>query len=47
MANLSQYSAGSIAETDYLDILTGQDGTQYIVQKEWSDQDSAPVSFAQ
>jgi hypothetical protein len=43
---VAMYNAGRIAETDYLDILQGADGTKYIVQKEWSNQDSAPVSFA-
>jgi hypothetical protein len=43
---VAQYNAGQIAETEYLDILEGADGTQYIVQKEWSNRDGAPVSFA-
>jgi hypothetical protein len=41
------YNAGAIAETDYLAILEGADGTEYIVQNEWSNQDGAPVSFAE
>jgi hypothetical protein len=43
---VAQYNADQIAETDYLDILEGADGTEYIVQKEWSNQDGAPVAFA-
>ena len=40
------YNAGRVPETGYLDILTGQDGTKYIVQKEWSNQDGRSVAFA-
>jgi hypothetical protein len=42
----SLYYAGRIAETDELDILVGEDGTKYLVQTEWSNQDEAPVAFA-
>jgi hypothetical protein len=41
------YYAGRISETDELDILVGGDGTKYIVQKEWSVRDGAPVAFAE
>jgi hypothetical protein len=44
---VSLYYAGRIAETDELDILVGGDGTKYIVQKEWSVRDGAPVAFAE
>lgn len=43
----SLYYAGRIQEAEELDILVGQDGTKYIVQREWSNQDGAPVAFAE
>jgi hypothetical protein len=43
---LAMYDAGLIGEDGYIDYLTGPDGTQYAVQKVWSNYDSVPVAFA-
>jgi hypothetical protein len=43
----SLYYAGRIQEAEELDILVGQDGTKYIVQQEWSNQDGRPVAFTE
>jgi hypothetical protein len=40
------YYAGMIDRDDLTDTLVGADGTQYVVQKEWSNDDAAPVAFA-
>jgi hypothetical protein len=40
------YGSGQISITDLLDVLTGSDGTRYLVQKEWSEKDGKPVAFA-
>ena len=41
------FAAQLIDEYGLLDVLTGADGTRYLVQKIWSNQDGAPVAFAQ
>lgn len=41
------FQANMIDQSALLDVLTGADGTQYRVQKEWSNQDNAPKAFAQ
>lgn len=41
------YAAGRISETELRDTLKGADGTEYVVQKEWSMRDGAPVAFAE
>jgi hypothetical protein len=41
------FDTGQIPITDLFDVLTGADGTRYLVQKIWSNQDGAPVAFAQ
>jgi hypothetical protein len=43
---VSLYNAGRITLADLTDQLTAADGTTYLVQKEWSVKDSAPVAFA-
>lgn len=43
---LSMLAAGTLSESDIVDTLTGPDGTQYAVQKVWSNFDNAPVAFA-
>jgi hypothetical protein len=43
---VSLYASRRIAKTDLIDQLTAPDGTVYLVQKEWSNQASAPVAFA-
>jgi hypothetical protein len=40
------YAAGRIGQSQWLDVLVGSDGTQYVVQTEWSNQNNAPVAFA-
>jgi hypothetical protein len=40
------YAAGRIARSQWLDVLVASDGTQYVVQTEWSNKDNAPVAFA-
>jgi hypothetical protein len=42
----SLLEAKQIGVNDFVDLLTGGDGTRYLVQKEWSVQDNAPVAFA-
>jgi hypothetical protein len=44
---VSMFYAGIVDEAGYLDILTGQDGSQYVVQKIWSNRDEAPVAFSE
>jgi hypothetical protein len=41
------FAAGRISRADWLDTLKGADGTEYLVQKEWSNRDGAPVAFAE
>jgi hypothetical protein len=41
------FDTGQIPITDLFDVLTGADGTRYLVQKIWSKQVGAPVAFAQ
>jgi hypothetical protein len=41
------FAAGRISRADWLDTLKGADGTEYTVQKEWSNRDGAPVAFAE
>jgi len=41
------YNAGRISEADWVDTLKRADGTEYQVQKEWSNRDGAPVAFGQ
>jgi hypothetical protein len=43
---VSLYLAGRISLSGLTELLTASDGTAYLVQKEWSNQDSAPVAFA-
>jgi hypothetical protein len=43
---VSLYAAQRITRADLMDELTAPDGTVYRVQKEWSNQDNAPVAFA-
>ena len=40
------FTSGQISITDLFDVLTAADGTRYLVQKEWSEQDGKPVAFA-
>ena len=40
------YLAGRIKDVDLWDVLEGSDGARYLVQKEWSVKDGAPVAFA-
>jgi hypothetical protein len=42
---VSLYAAGRIQQADLLDELDAPDGTVYLVQKEWSNEASAPVAF--
>jgi hypothetical protein len=41
------YYAGRISESDTEDTLVGADGTKYLVEKEWSARDGAPVAFTE
>jgi hypothetical protein len=49
IGDIPQYlvNAHLIGTHDLFDLFTGADGTQYLVQKEWSQQDHWPVAFAQ
>jgi hypothetical protein len=40
------YAAGRIGRSQWIDLLVGSDGTQYVVQTEWSNKDNGPVAFA-
>ena len=42
----NMYAAGQIGRGDYLDTLTGGNGTSYVVQKVWSVKAGAPAAFA-
>ena len=43
---VSLFAASRIPQSDFFDTLTASDGTSYLVQKEWSNQDNMPVAFA-
>jgi hypothetical protein len=43
---VSLYAANRIPKSDFIDQLTASDGTAYLVQKSWSNQDNMPVAFA-
>lgn len=40
------YNDGFIGDADYTDALHASDGTVYVVEKNWSVKDNAPVAFA-
>jgi hypothetical protein len=41
------FTANIIDQSGLFDVLTGVDGTQYEVQRMWSNQDGGPIAFAQ
>jgi hypothetical protein len=43
---VSLFAAGQIGQHDFVDVLGGPGGPRYVVQKEWSVQDGAPIAFA-